>query len=295
MSFIPSAITQTVGRTVLKGKKNSPAILLGAGVVGMVGTVVTASKATLQLETVLEDTIQNAEKAKTLRKQDIPNYTEEDYNKDMAIIRVRGALAVAKLYAPAVSLGLLSIAAFTSSHVILTKRNAALAAAYTVLEKGFNEYRQRVEDEFGTEKEREFRYGRDDMKVKDEETGKTVNKKMVGPDGNSIYARFFDEYSRNWEKTPEYNLLFLRGQQQFANDMLHSRGHLFLNEVYDMLGIDRSKAGQVVGWVVGPEGDNFVDFGIFDRNREGARDFVNGREGSILLDFNVDGVVYDKI
>jgi hypothetical protein len=64
-----------------------------------------------------------------------------------------------------------------------------------------------------------------------------------------------------------------------------------------MLGIDRSKAGSVVGWVITKEGtgDNFIDFGVFDGDNPRARDFVNGREGSILLDFNVDGVIYDKI
>ena len=50
----------------------------------------------------------------------------------------------------------------------------------------------------------------------------------------------------------------------------------------------------VVGWVLG-NGDNCIDFGIWDSANEKARDFVNGREGAILLDFNVDGVIYDLI
>ena len=92
--------------------------------------------------------------------------------------------------------------------------------------------------------------------------------------------------------------MFLRAQQQYANDKLIAQGHLFLNEVYDMLGLPRTKAGAIVGWVYDDNnavGDNFVDFGIYDVHRETARDFVNGYERSILLDFNVDGVIYDLI
>lgn len=295
MKFIPNAITRKVGRQILLGKKYSPELLFGGGVVGMVGTAVLASRATLKLESVLDETNKNQDKAKTLVAQDRSDYTQDDFKKDMVIIHVRGAMAVCKLYAPAVALGVISVAALTGSHIILNKRNAALTAAYTALEKGFKEYRQRVEAEVGPEKERELRYGVEEEVVSDTKNGKAVKNKVVSANGSSIYARFFDEYSRNWEKTPEYNLLFLRAQQSYANDLLKSRGHVFLNEVYDMLGIDRSRAGAVVGWVISDDGDNFVDFGIFDQNRESARDFVNGREGSILLDFNVDGVIYDKI
>jgi hypothetical protein len=119
----------------------------------------------------------------------------------------------------------------------------------------------------------------------------------VGPDDPSIYARFFDPTSPSWSKEPEYNLIFLKCQQNYANDLLKSRGHVFLNEVYDMLGMERSKAGAVVGWLLSKNGDtdNFVNFGVFDGREQVARDFVNGREGAILLDFSVDGVIYDGI
>ena len=63
-----------------------------------------------------------------------------------------------------------------------------------------------------------------------------------------------------------------------------------------MLGIPKTKAGQVVGWVYDPEhpvGDNYVDFGLFDLDRERVRRFVNGDERNILLDFNVDGNIWE--
>jgi hypothetical protein len=134
------------------------------------------------------------------------------------------------------------------------------------------------------------------VEVENEKTGKKEYVKRVGPDGASIYARFFDPTSTSWSKEPEYNLIFVQCQQNYANDLLRARGHVFLNEVYDMLGIPRSQAGAVVGWILSQDRttDNYIDFGVFD-DEKNARDFVNGYEGSILLDFNVDGVIFDKI
>ena len=171
----------------------------------------------------------------------------------------------------------------------------ALTAAYAAVDEAFKRYRERVVEKYGEEEDRNLRYESEEIEYIDEK-GKT-KKVLRASDENehSMYARFFDEYSPSWSKEPEYNYVFLRCQQNWANDMLRARGHLFLNEVYDMLGINRSRAGSVVGWLIGDEGDNQIDFGIFDPNNESARDFVNGREGSILLDFNVDGVIYDKI
>ena len=187
----------------------------------------------------------------------------------------------------------------------MQKRNAALSAAYLTVDKSFKEYKQRVIDRVGEEVEKEIRYG-----IKAEEVAETVvdedgnettvteTVKMMNPNLYSDYARFFDESSPYWQKDPEYNLVFLKAQQQYANDLLKARGRLFLNEVYEMLGIEKSKAGQIVGWVydpVNPIGDNFVDFGIYDMSKERVRAFVNGYEPNILLDFNVDGNVWDAM
>lgn len=296
MKFIPNAVSVKIARQALLAKKHSPVILFGAGVVGMVGTVVSASTATLKLEETLKETQENFSKAKSLRDQGRDDYTEQDYQKDMGILYARGAVAVCKLYAPAICLGVVSVAALTGSHVILTKRNTALMGAYAVLEKGFKEYRQRVEDEFGEEKERELRYDLQTETAKNPVTGKDEEVKVAGPNsGYSIYARFFDELCKDWSNVPEYNVMFLRAAENYFNHRLTSVGHVFLNEVYDHIDVPRTKQGAVVGWVLDGDGDNYIDFGIFNSNREGARDFVNGREGAILLDFNVDGLVYDKI
>lgn len=285
------SLTGAFARTMLKLDKNSPTILFGAGVVGVVGSTVLACKATLKLEEVLEEGGDKLHKARTLQHRE---YTETDRVNDVKIIKIQTAVKIGKLYAPAIGLGVVSIAALTKSHDILTKRNAALMAAYHALEKGFDEYRRRVVEKYGEDEDRYFRYGTREVDVVDD-NGKVQKVTRVGNDVPSIYARFFDQTCTSWSKEAEYNRIFLNCQQNYANDLLRARGHIFLNEVYDMLGLPRSKAGSVVGWLISDDGENYVDFGIFDENRQIVRDFVNGREGAILLDFNVDGLIYDLL
>lgn len=298
MKFVPNAISSKVARQALVVQKNSPTILFGVGIVGVVGTAVLASRATLKLEGIVDHIQRDVGTAKQIKDLGRDDYTEADYNRDTTYIYIKGSVQIAKLYAPAVGVGILSITALTSSHRILTKRNVALTAAYGVLDKTFKEYQSRVIEELGVDKEREIRFPKETREIVTEgKDGSTKTKKVKewGPNSISGYAKWFDEGSRNWNREREYNLTFLRIQQNYANDLLQSKHHLFLNEVYDMLDIPRTKAGAVVGWVVGKNGDNYVDFGIFDGANPGARDFVNGREGAILLDFNVDGVIFDKI
>ena len=303
-----SKLTRTLNRVGLKLKKHSPEILVVTGVVGTVASAVMACKATTKIDEVLAETKDNIDKTKDYveKKGFSEKYTEEDYKKDLTIFYAKGGLELVKLYAPSVALGALSITAILSGHNVLRKRNVALAAAYATVEKGFKEYRGRVVERFGEELDRELKYNIKAKEVEetsvDEKTGeekvtkKTVN--VADPNNYSSYARFFDDGCTGWTKDPEYNLMFLKNQQRYANDLLKSRGHLFLNEVYDMLGIPRTKAGQVVGWIYDeeyPNGDNFVDFGIYDLYNEKARDFVNGYERTILLDFNVDGDIMNLI
>lgn len=295
MISLSEGIQRSFSRQLLVGQKHSPKFLFVGGVVGMVGSTVLACRSTLKLEEVLKESQNDLHVAKTIEHED---YSEEDRQKDTAIIYIRAGVAVAKLYAPSVALGAISIAALTKSHNILNERNAALTAAYVAIDKGFREYRHRVVEKYGEDEDRRLRYDTELLVTGPGEgkNNKPKTSERVGPDAATIYARFFDEYSRNWAKEPEYNALFLRCQQNYANDLLNARGHVFLNEVYDMLGIDHSQAGAIVGWVKNGDGDGYIDFGVFVAGAgDRVRDFVNGREGSILLDFNVDGVIFDKI
>lgn len=291
MKLIPNAITARCGRQALVASKHSPALLFGVGVAGVIGSTVLACRATLKLSDVFDEAQNNLEIANSIIDEE---YTENDRKKDVTLIYVQSAVKVGTLYAPSLLLGAASISALTASHTILTRRNVALTAAYAAIERSFNDYRDRVIAKYGEDQDREFRYETEQVEIEDSK-GKKKQVTRAAPGAESMYARFFDPLSTSWNKEPEYNLLFLRAQQNYANDLLKSRGHLFLNEVYNMLGIPHSQAGAVVGWVISDDGDNFVDFGIFEGDNQVARDFVNGREGSILLDFNVDGVIWDKI
>lgn len=278
----------------LTAKANSPKILLVGGIVGMVGTTVLASRATLKLEDVLAKAEKDLQVNNAVREQHPEDFPESERQKNSALICLRSTGQIAKLYAPAVGLGVVSVAALTKSHNILQERNTALMAAYAALDKGFRAYRARVIEKYGDDQDDEFRYGTEVVASGSGKNQKTTVR--VAPGEPSVYAQFYDEYSPNWSRDPEINKIFLKNQQNYVNDLLRARGHVFLNEVYERLGIPHTKAGAVVGWVMSPEGDNYIDFGVFtpDAN-DRVRNFVNGREGSILLDFNVDGVIFDKI
>lgn len=300
-------VTRSVKKFGLKMKKSSPEIFVIAGVVGVVVSAVMACRATMKIDSVLKEAEENKEKIQNYVESEgfSDTYNQEDYQRDLAMVKLQTGVSMAKLYAPSVLLGAVSIASILSGHNILKKRNAAIGAAYAAVEKGFKDYRSRVIERFGEQVDKELKYSIQSKKFEEtitDENGKEKKVKttveIADPNTHSEYARFFDDGCKGWEKDSEYNLMFLRSCQQYANDKLKADGYLFLNDVYDMLGIPRSKAGQIVGWVYDPKnpiGDNYVDFGIYDINREKNRDFVNGYERTILLDFNVDGNILDLI
>lgn len=288
-----------IGKTKFMVKKNSPEILIAVGVVGVVATVVTACRATTKLNDILEETHDALEEIHSIKVED--SESEAVVKKSTTKIYAYTGLRLVRLYAPAAVLGVASITCILASHNILKKRNLAISAAYAALEKSFQTYEQRVIDRFGEDVAREIKYGITKEKVEeqqtDPETGKTkkTKKEIEVLDGKtaSPYARFFDELSRYHDPYDlENNLFFLRAEQNYANARLKNRGYLFLNEVYERLGIPTTKEGQCVGWYYNPEHpelekDNFVDFGIYTGYTKKKSEFINGTEPAILLDFNV--------
>jgi hypothetical protein len=292
MKLVPRAVTLSVGRNLLKFKKDSPHIFFVAGVTGTVVSTVLACRATLKLSETLDDIQNDVNSVKELSHSDTmvnSSESEVENKKDAVYVYAKGGLQIAKLYAPAVIVGAASITMLTGSHIQMSRRNASLMAAYAVLQKAYDEYRDRVRESLGEERELDLYRG---IRTEIDDNGVKSLVQLKDPSKLSPYSKIFDEYSRHWEKDPELNRLFVTCQQNYLNHLLQARGHVFLNEVYDALGIDRTKAGAVVGWVMGQDGDNFIDFGLYDA--ENSR-FINGWERSIVLDFNVDGVIYDKI
>lgn len=305
---IMTNVTRSFYKASLKLKKHSPEILIVTGIIGTVASTIMACKATTKISTILDEsknTIDVIHDGMENGKINGEEYTQEDGKKDLAIVYAQTGLKFAKLYGPSVLLGAASIGCILASHNIISKRNVALAAAYTTVDRGFKDYRSRVVERFGKELDKELKYNIKAQEIEETVTDKkgkekTVTKTIEVADPNyySDYARFFDEGCLGWEKNPEMNLYFVKQVQNWANDKLKAQGYLFLNDVYEALGIPKTSAGQVVGWIYDetcPIGDNFIDFGIYDVHSEAKRNFVNGYERNILLDFNVDGNILEYI
>lgn len=299
---IMKSVNGVASKAVMKLKKHSPEILVVAGIAGTVVSAVLACKATTKVAEILDetkgtlDTIHEGMETGAINGQE---YTTDDGKKDTVVVYAQTGMKLAKLYGPAIILGTLSITSILASNNILCKRNVALGAAYAAIDKSFKEYRGRVIERFGEQVDTELKYGIKAKKFEeievDPETGKEkkVKKTVMVADPNlqSDYAVYFDSKSRNYETNPDYNRMFLKAQQAFANDKLQTRGHLFLNEVLDDLDLPRTPAGQIVGWTKdGPDG--YVNFRIVEVERETE----DGRhEPALLLDFNVEGNIWEKM
>lgn len=310
-----NSVTRTFNKTGFQLKKHSPEILAVTGVVGVVASTIMACKATTKISTILEESKENVEKIHAVVDNPMfeDRYSEEDAKKDLAITYVQTGLKVAKLYAPAVIVGVGALGCLLQSNNILRKRNIALAAAYATVDRSFKDYRSRVVDRFGKAVDRELRHNikaqeYEEVVVDEKGKEKTVKKTafVVNPSDISEYARFFEEYTKDekgnpiknvyWQPNNEDNMAFLKNQERYANEILRAKGYLFLNEVYRMLGLPDTKAGQVVGWTYDPNredgADNYVDFGLYLDNLSYS-DFVNGFESAMLIDPNCEGNIWE--
>lgn len=291
-------------------KKHAPDILMATGVVSIVGGTVLACRATLKATDVLAthyEMLEDIDNATTLAREDGNEFTysENDAKKDKIVAYTNTVVDMTKLYAPSVLLMTTGLACILSAHGIMKKRYVAISTAYSTLQEAFSNYRDRVRAKYGKDEEQRIYLGAEEVKKigeVDETTGEYEEKlEFKGLDGYkpSPYAIFFDESSTEWKKNASYNKTFLISVQNWANDELRRKGHLFLNEVYDALGFPETSIGALAGWILEDGADNFIDFGMFDVEvpiyGEKKRDFINGYERSILLDFNVQGSIYNRI
>ena len=320
LNFVNKAKSMA-GLTGLKIKKYSPEILLGVGILAGGAAVGFAIYETRKIDGILEEHLDNRamideafengyalidggvrDNEGNIIPQHI-DYSAKDHKEDIAKLYLITGARILKTYAPVIGFSALSVTCILYSHGILSKRNVAITAAYNALDAGFKQYRKNVIEAYGEEVDQNLKLGRSIQKVEVVEVDENGKEKKVkksmpvfkNPSDYSAFARFFDETNPLWKKDPEYNLMFLKAQQENATRYLRANGYLFLNDVYDMLGIPRTSEGQAVGWLLkDPHSDGYVDFGIYDGTKEAARDFVNGIEPAILLDFNVDGVIWDR-
>ncbi|MDO5332154.1 MAG: DUF6353 family protein [Bacillota bacterium] len=283
-------------------KDNAPLILTGLSAVGMVATVVSACKVsrTEEVDNIILyhfDELAVAE-----------NSEKSERGKKIVRVYLKTGRRVVKAYRKPIILGTLSLGSMFASTSIMRKRNLALTAAYGAIDKAFRNYRDGVTAKYGEEVDKELRYGIREEEVtekKKDKDGKTVTKKkkqkVLNGDNLSPFARFYEPDCFGWTKDPQANKTFLMYQEKNLTNKLRARGEggwLSINEVYKALGMPEVPEGIDVGWVYSekyPIGDNKVDFGIFDPNDEAKVRFVNGYEPHILLDFNFDGNIKDKI
>lgn len=286
----PLFVSRGIGSTKFFLGKNGPTLLTAGGVVGFVATTALTVRATMKAQEKLPTIKREIREAKE-RADNLPSTYGRERVRIMSQQYTKSTVELTKVYWPVLVTGSASIICVLAGHNIMLKRQASMAAAYAALDRSYKIYRKRVAEKIGEDEEKALYSGLPPCATDDEgHPCEILDAEDILP-SPSPYARFFDETSPQWSKTPEYNLFFLRSQENFANDRLNAKGYLFLNEVYEALGLPWSQAGQVVGWKKPGNGDNHVDFGIYQIGDESSRAFVNGVEATILLDFNVDGII----
>lgn len=292
-----SMVTSKIG---FKINQKSPEILFVAGVLGFVGTVVLACRQGSKTQEILDVHSKNMQDMATA--MELEEFTEDDVRRDKLIFYSRTAVDLAKTYAPVAALGAVSIACFLSSRNILNKRYLAAVSAYNGLLEVFRAYRKRVVDEYGLGLDQHFRYGTTYSGIEKEIIDEKGKKKKIEESAANTttddltiadLSVVFDESNpgKNWTNNRPLNLAFLKAIESKCTDILRTRGHLFMNEVYDFLGFEHTQAGAVAGWMLG-KGDDYVSFGLHE---PAARNFINGSENSVLLQFNHDGIIFNDI
>lgn len=295
---LPVKVTRAAGRASLILQKHSPDILFWGGIAGVLYGTYRVAKAATKHNDLKEynEKIIYSEKKELDTNRALP-FNEKAYKQALGMVYIRAGVEWVKLYGPGVGIMTASIFSLVMGHRQSKERMASAVAAYTLIEKSYSQYRQRVIEKLGTEQDDMFRHGEPEIssyEVVDEDGKKKKIKNKVYRD-TSDYTFFFDEYSVYWRNEPAMNMHYLKSQQAHFNNLLNINGHVFLNEVLDALGVPRTRAGAIVGWVKDTSktgGDGVIDFGIYSQKNQS---FVNGRSDSCLLDPNVDGVIWDLL
>lgn len=302
MKINTKTLRKSFKKAQLTVRKHSPEILMVAGVIGTVAGAVMACKETLELEDVLDECKQEKmelEEQYAMCEQ----YSEDALKKDQVKLTIKHAAKIVKLYAPSVIMEVTSIGVIFASNDIMRKRNASMAAAYATLNSMYKRYRQNVIESYGEEVDKDMRFGVKHEKVTeiDEDGNKVkVDARIVDLDNTALaisdYSRFFQMGCKGFDASSgRYNLLYLKGIQAMFNNKLIADGYVMLNDVYRELGFDTIPEGWSIGWVydeANPIGDNYIDFGLYEARNKNQR-AVNDWEPVILMDFNVDGNLYE--
>lgn len=305
MNKIVSIATSAAYKGKFFCQKNSSDIFMGLGIMSLGLSLISVGRSSLKATSVLDEHKKNLQNInECIENPEKYDYTEEDMKIDVRKTYRNTAVQMICLYGPSVALAGVSVACFVRSNTILKTRNAALSSALAGVTREFKRYRENIIEKYGKDVDHEMRYNIKKERVKDPDTGekcdKNLGKDVSSKNNYGPYTRIFDELNPNWQPVNAHNKAFLQAQERYANNILIARGVLYLNDVYEMLGFDKTPEGQVIGWVYRPNDDshlgaNFVDFGMFNFAKASSKDFALGVTDSVVLEFNVDGYILDKV
>jgi hypothetical protein len=280
--------------------KHKPTIFIVMGGIGLFAAGVYTYRSVLKIDSILDDAQDKLQRIKDGNNGQ-ENYTSIDAQKDTTTVYVQTAVKVTKAVLPAAALAIASGCLIFKGHRIFKTQITGLIAAYNILDRDYKDYRRRVVDDYGPERDKELKTGIHKELVTGAETGedRSIVKQIKSIDPyktQSPFGKWFGKGNKLWHKSPAYNILFLKCQQQFANDLLQSREshHVFLNEVYESLNLPHTPEGAVCGWILDGEGDGYISFGLSSLDVD-EYDMMNYESEDFYLDFNVDGVIWDKI
>lgn len=306
-------IKAVIGTVTFTLKKYSPEIFLGLGITGVGVSTVMACKATLKCENIInehKERMAEVEEVISLAETNDIDYTLTDARKDRCLIITNTTISFIKIYGPSVTLMGVSIGCILGAHHIMSKRTVSLMAAYKVVEEAFMQYRERVVNELGVAKDSHFMYGTDTVEKIETDTDENGKKKKIKTQKEELipgvklsgFARIFEEEkpdqygswdgSTQWSPVHDYNLSFLGMKEVYFNDRLTTKGFVTINDVFEQLGFPTTEAGMICGWrYKSNRGDGYISF----RPNEIDGNWACGMDGdSIILDFNIDGVIFDQ-
>lgn len=297
------SITTAFYTGVARISKHAPTILSVTASAGVIATGYLAWKAGTRFEDVegrdwdrRKECLRNAD---TIPDEDVPKIERKN--------RILFILDTVRTVTPAAIVGAATITMIYFSNSISKKRLAAMGAAYATLQTAFDGYKRTMVEALGKESVEKI------LKPKLPNVGKSAEEILSSDNKSdaanvsdavvnslkalSPYARIIaEESSTCWDPNEDYTSQNLAAVQLWANRRLERKGHLFLNEVFDQLGLSRTREGAVVGWLKNGEGDNYVSFGDFDASiyRVPSDDYTRV-DSNFIVDFNVDGVIWDRI
>lgn len=202
--------------------KHSPEILVGIGISGLFATTVLAVRATPKALELIE---------KASQEKEVP--VEE-------LTPIEKTKACWKCYIPAAVTGVLSAGCIIGAQSVNARRNAALAAAYTLSDTALREYQAKVTEVIGEKKDQLIRDKMSEDKIKNNPVSK--NEVIITTKGDTLC---YDELSGRYFKS---DIDKIKRAVNEINRQINLDMYASLNDFYDELDLDHTQIGYDLGW-----------------------------------------------